>query len=749
MVKRGIKELAIYQIEEDKNEIPIECLRNLYLEKTSEIIYVTRDKKLDGIVCMGEVLYDHKQNSEARINRYFTFLTGYDFVKAYDIFRNKRKVNKIPVIDAQGMLLGDYSRWDDMLFVERNQGQFMQEKSVRKVLQTYEMVYVIEPVENLNMNYLRLIEYLKEFHIEFVVLRKEKLGEILSTNVICIFLNEDEKIGSLCLYGIEPRFYDVYGYDIREYDMVRNERCKARLTTYKNLLLQIMKETKLTNLKIEDPIEFEKKRSPNSYCKHLDDKATILFSELDKKGIKCFCFHNYEDERTEYGKNFINTMVERLGKIYQGEDNRWTKKVEKEAFYGELYRQEDYRKETAQNEIYYAETTFEYKRDIVGKYFNARDGRRVTCYQPKEYIGTIYLLGPCTIIGACVEDRYTIESFLQKKLLEEGYAYRVENCGSMIRSDSEIDNKLKEIGVFYENDIIIYHSAIGSTAGIENDSLERIFEKNQIPSTWVADGYAHCNHKANVMISDYILEMIKPYLRHQKKEAGYNRALHINFHNVMKEYIKDKYLFQFFSNFLVEKSSTVGAIIMSGNPFHKGHRYLIEQAKKYVELIIIFVIDDDSFMFSFEERYKMVVEGTKEINNILVVPNGDFIFSRNNIQEYYLQHYWITTALNAEYDLNVFADYIAEPLHITHRFVGADPQGRIKRTYYETMRRILPQKGISLVEIPRMMIEGEIVNSTQVHKYLANREYDKVFSLVPESTKCYLMEQLDLTDKDK
>lgn len=326
MVKRKITELAVYQIDGDKNEIPIECLRNLYLEKTSEIIYVTKDKKLYGIVCMGQVLYGHRQNPMARINNSFTSLTGYNALKAREIFRDKRYINKIPVTDEQGVLLGDYSRWDDMLFVERNQGQLMQEKYVKKILQLYQMIYIVEPVENRNPNYLQLIEYLNCFQIDYEILRKSQLREILFKNVICIFLNEDERRGVQCLYGIEPRFYDVYGYDICEYDMLRNGQCKAKLTTYKNLLLKIMRERQLVNLRIEDSFEFEKTESLNTYRSPLDYKATIMFSALQEKGIKCFCLQNYENERTDYGKDFRSSMVERLDETPTGEDNRWIKK---------------------------------------------------------------------------------------------------------------------------------------------------------------------------------------------------------------------------------------------------------------------------------------------------------------------------------------------------------------------------------------------------------------------------------------
>lgn len=56
MLKRDISELAVYRVEEEKEILPLECLRSLYLEKASEIIYITRNDKLYGIICLGDVI---------------------------------------------------------------------------------------------------------------------------------------------------------------------------------------------------------------------------------------------------------------------------------------------------------------------------------------------------------------------------------------------------------------------------------------------------------------------------------------------------------------------------------------------------------------------------------------------------------------------------------------------------------------------------------------------------------------------
>ena len=723
MLKRDITQLAIYQSEEEIETLPLACIRSLFLEKTSEIIYIIKDKKLYGIVCLGDILR-HSQNGEIKINKTFMFMTGYNIVKAHEIFQTKRNIHKIPVVNEEGELIGDYSRWDDMLYIERNWAWFMREEALKRVLESYETIYLIEPVENDDSYYLRLIECFKYLRISYIALNKEQIVEKLSEKAICIFLNEDEMRGVQCLYGV----------DFGRVGAMSDIQCRLTLVTYRSLLLQIIEEDQLERLKIEKPVP--------SICNRLNDKATIFLSELKKRGVNCFCIYSDESESTQYGKKFMDEVNERLKTNPVNPEEPWPKKIENKEFFGELYRYEDYEKEIAQKEIVNGHNSFEYKMDINGKFFNAQNGRRITCFQPEEYIGSIYFLGPCMVVGGFIEDQYTIESCLQKKLLEKGYAYRVENYGGVLRTDSELEKRLEEIGKYGTNDIVIYLSTIGKLINIEGSSLERIFEKYQIPSEWVTNSYLHCNHKVNQLVADCVLEMIEPCLLNVEAKDNHSDEIQINFHHIMKDYVQHKYLDQYFLQFFKRKYNTVGAIVMNCNPFSKGHRYLIDQAKQRVDFLIVFVVEEDLSLFPFEERIKLIKEGTKDIDNIMIVPSGDFILSKNNFREYFLKHEDEVTALNAEYDINIFADYIAKPLHITHRFAGEEPEDKVTKIYNETMRRILPQKGIDFIEIPRMMLEGEIISASRVRKYLKDAEYDKAFILLPETTMQYLRGQI-------
>lgn len=45
-------------------------------------------------------------------------------------------------------------------------------------------------------------------------------------------------------------------------------------------------------------------------------------------------------------------------------------------------------------------------------------------------------------------------------------------------------------------------------------------------------------------------------------------------------------------------------------------------------------------------------------------------------------------------------------LHITHRFVGEEPEDIVTNVYNDAMKKILPKYGIELVEIPRKQQGG-------------------------------------------
>lgn len=103
MIRRDIEQLAIYQINEETDTLSVECLRDLYLKKTSEIIYIMKDGRLYGIVSSGDILrHLAEPETGAKVNKAFTALNNYNVIKAHEIFRERNRIHKIPIVNARG-----------------------------------------------------------------------------------------------------------------------------------------------------------------------------------------------------------------------------------------------------------------------------------------------------------------------------------------------------------------------------------------------------------------------------------------------------------------------------------------------------------------------------------------------------------------------------------------------------------------------------------------------------------------------
>ncbi len=180
---------------------------------------------------------------------------------------------------------------------------------------------------------------------------------------------------------------------------------------------------------------------------------------------------------------------------------------------------------------------------------------------------------------------------------------------------------------------------------------------------------------------------------------------------------------------------------MNCNPFTLGHRYLIEKALEQCSFLILFLVEEDKSFFSFEDRLKLVDEGTKDIPNLAIIPSGRFVLSSLTFSDYFNKSEMQDRIIDTSLDVTVFAREIAPCLHITKRFAGEEPFDNVTRQYNETMRRVLPEYGIEFVEIPRKEGEDGAISASRVRKLLEKRDFDGLKPLVPDSTFSYLLKK--------
>ncbi|MEK5163562.1 [citrate (pro-3S)-lyase] ligase [Paenibacillus sp. FSL R5-0527] len=182
----------------------------------------------------------------------------------------------------------------------------------------------------------------------------------------------------------------------------------------------------------------------------------------------------------------------------------------------------------------------------------------------------------------------------------------------------------------------------------------------------------------------------------------------------------------------------VGAVVVNGNPFTLGHRYLIEYAAARVHKLHVFVVWEDRSVFPQEIRYRLIEEGVKHLSNVVLHLGRDYIISDATFPSYFLKKDEDAAEVHAELDLTLFSRHIAPHLQITKRFVGEEPYCKVTRTYNKTMKKLLPAWGIEVEEVPRICSGQEAISASRVRELIRKDDMNAVKELVPETTYRFL-----------
>lgn len=401
--------------------------------------------------------------------------------------------------------------------------------------------------------------------------------------------------------------------------------------------------------------------------------------------------------------------------------------------------------------------------DSKGKYLNIIGGKRITLNAPTKNINSIYMFGPCTIMGQYVSDKYTIENFMQKRINKDfPNTYKVENCGLIgdIINDFEyiLDTEFKygDI-VILEREFDERFKSIIRRNNCSYNELSNIFNRPHNIGHWMVNQCTHINHNGNRAIAKYIYSLIKKNLtKNLDKKSIYNKKSDddkIQFHSEkdtqQDTFIKENpdfipYLetLKAISKDKRDKGQKIGSLNMNCNPFTLGHRYLVEESAKKVDHLYLFVVEEDASEFSFKDRYEMVKRGVADIENVTVLKTGKWMCSKFTFPDYFdkddIQDKII---LNPTKDIDLYGKYIAPALGATIRFAGEEPFDLITRQHNDFMRNTLPKYKIEFCEIPRKTLEdGQVISASKVRKLLKNKEFEEMKKFLPNTTYEYLLE---------
>lgn len=203
---------------------------------------------------------------------------------------------------------------------------------------------------------------------------------------------------------------------------------------------------------------------------------------------------------------------------------------------------------------------------------------------------------------------------------------------------------------------------------------------------------------------------------------------------------------------LRHSGEVVGSIVMNCNPFTLGHRYLVEQACARSFWVHLFVVKEDASYFSFKDRYRLICEGLKDLENLTIHEGSDYIISKATFPTYFIKDKKQIDSLFTELDLNIFRNHLAPELGITHRFVGMEPLCVVTNEYNQQMKRILSRSTtspvIEVVELERIEYKGEPISASRVRALMQEGNVEEIRHLVPPTTFA-LIEQMLREKEDK
>lgn len=351
---------------------------------------------------------------------------------------------------------------------------------------------------------------------------------------------------------------------------------------------------------------------------------------------------------------------------------------------------------------------------------------------------TIYIVGPCLVVGWINPDGETLAQVMYEKLRSKKMNFMV--CPVRQMTEGELDNETTNILSYdiRKNDIVIFIDQYMDECELDMTELYNCYKGDK----WLyQDLYPiHTTITANRLIADAIIEkIIVPIERKNNKLEEHEIIYHAEpqFTNKL-----EKEIYRFVDKvkairYLSERKQ-IGAVVMNCNPFTYGHRYLIEYAANKMDFIYLFVVEEDQSEISFIDRLFMVYEGIKDISNVIVVPSGKFIISEITFSGYFKKEMGIHN-VRSEEDVYIFARYIAKGLNITKRFVGQEPTDLVTDNYNQMMKLVFPKYGIELIEIPRKEAsDRQVISAKKVRELLLFEKWDELENYVPITTLRYL-----------
>lgn len=371
-----------------------------------------------------------------------------------------------------------------------------------------------------------------------------------------------------------------------------------------------------------------------------------------------------------------------------------------------------------------------------------KDSRNLYGLEGRICYGTaknkVYIIGPCIVQGSHVTSKDdTLGACLNSEIRKLSNQYTVEGKVCSLNAVTEYQNILESL-TLTENDIVILidrQNYMWKGGWTKDILIEDILSRRTCD--WFYDTPLHTNYIGNREISkaickEYLAKLLQNPKPNPKCLQAGQLTLNKESEKIINEYIESIRVAN------TKEGMRIGSIVMNCNPMTNGHLYLVDTARQMVDLLYIFIVEEDKSDFTFHDRLGLVRNETSSMENVVVVPSGQFVLSYMTMPLYFEKEEKREAALDATTDLKIFGNYIAPKLGITDRFVGEEPIDQVTRQYNEAMKNILPMYGVSVVEIPRLQQDEKVVSASMVRQYLKEKNMEAVKKIVPSGVYTYL-----------
>lgn len=670
--------LCVYSNDTEIDAINAEELKKLLKVTPSFVVYFESSEKLYGLISFGDI--KRAGEGDIPINRDFISLRRNEYMKARAYFKNEGNIYEIPVVDAEGKLIGEFDKYDDELMLKRARSVEYNAYS-EACFSSLKNIALVKPLctRAYKYPYYQDIEHtLERYHTKYTEISFQQMIDEPEEFETYIVVDEQEKRGARVSRYLNGQRND----NIITWYTILSKLESSEIVDFKDIFTRFY-EKGVDVILLTAPI------SERAYEKSLRDELKTRFPDVK---------NNLNQLMRQYENDFFDDLADQKDLVEDIENGYFM--IEKEKNTMRLM-------------------------DVSSKYVNVKHGERVTIGQPEEYTRTIFFFGPCLVIGAYVSDEYTIESCLQKMINSAGYKVRVVNCGCWGGNVASVSRMVSSL--IREGDIVVamLEEFDIQDSRIKKMNLWNVLEKYNVSSKWLLDLPYHANHHVCALYAKELFSMI--FTDNYKDLPAQNGFIHCDLDVVEKFFIK-----KYFNGVDLAKYSSVSCCVVNGNPFTNGHRYLIETAAKNTEHVYLLSVKEDSSIFSFAERYAMAFEAVKDLDNVTVVPSGLFIGNISNFPAYYAKVYTGDARQQAESHVEAFLS-IAKLLHVTHRYVGEEPLDPVASDINLVSKLLLPKHGIETIVLPRKEENGVKVTGAYVRK-LAEEDNCQFLKFVPAST---------------